>query len=59
MQTEKEDTVRQAAWPRTQWHPVYESVQDWLDGEAPVSDVRTRSRRNQPTRTRYTRSVVE
>lgn len=24
-------------WPSNQWHPVYASIKDWLENEAPVS----------------------
>jgi hypothetical protein len=22
-------------WPKNQWHPAYDSIKEWLDGEAP------------------------
>lgn len=36
MTSEVDDTDQAQAWPPDQWHPVYESVKDWLDNEAPV-----------------------
>lgn len=24
------------AWPRDHWHPIYDSVVEWLDNEAPA-----------------------
>lgn len=39
MKSEQVDnTVRQQAWPRDKFHPLYESFTAWLDAEAPVTE---------------------
>lgn len=33
----KVDRTEHDGWPRNQWHPVYDSIREWLENEAPVA----------------------
>lgn len=44
MTEQVDNTDRVAHWPSNQWHPAYDSLKDWLDGEAP-DDTATPTRR--------------
>lgn len=61
MTEEVDHSVRQQGWPADQFHPVYDSFKDWLDGEAPVTTTPAAKHRNRPRfrRVHPRRRVVE
>lgn len=56
MTNEVDNTVRQQGWPQDQWHPVYESVSEWLDQEAPT---RTKAKKHNRPRYRVKREAPD
>lgn len=57
MENTHEEKQAQAAWPRNQFHPAYESFTQWLDAEAPPITPPEAKFGNRPRYRKWRRSV--